>query len=179
MRITWQVQRAFWRLATRMPVQIFKQHTLVALATCMLLACGDGDEAAVSVSYTDVPQLPRNLLSVTLSDGASLRMLGPDEIGAPGRPGPEYATRRRGELYVSFRFATPGGIVSAGEATVPLRSDWRYGFDIRVDSLDPTRLCFGCIGARAFPLAAAYQRTVRDSVWLVWGGNYIRNPVIY
>jgi hypothetical protein len=48
-----------------------------------------------------------------------------------------------------------------------------------VDSTNPTRLCFGCIGARAFPLAAAYQRTERDSVWLIWGGNYIRNPVIY
>lgn len=164
---------------TLIPVSIIAQRTLAALAACVLLACGGRDEALVSVRYADIPQLPRNLLTVMLSDGARPRVLGPDEIGAPGRSGREFATRRKGELYVSFRFAASGVILSAGEATVPLRSDWRYGFDIRVDSTNPTRLCFGCIGARAFPLAAAYQRTARDSVWLIWGGNYIRNPVIY
>jgi hypothetical protein len=48
-----------------------------------------------------------------------------------------------------------------------------------VDSLNPTRGCFGCMGVQAFPLAAPYQRTRSDSVWLVWGGNSIRNPAIY
>jgi hypothetical protein len=57
--------------------------------------------------------------------------------------------------------------------------DWGYAFTIRVDSLDPTRYCFGCLGAHAFPLAAQYRRTVRDSVWVVWGGNSFKNPVVY
>ncbi|MEO8564029.1 MAG: hypothetical protein ABI601_18255 [bacterium] len=48
-----------------------------------------------------------------------------------------------------------------------------------MDSLDPTRYCFGCLGARAFPLAAEYRRSTNDSVWVVWGGNSFKNPVIY
>lgn len=162
-----------------MPTLNVMRRTLAALAAFVLLACGDRDEATVSVNYVDVPQLPRNLLSVTMSDGARTRVLTLDDVGAPGQYGREFATRRQGDLRIGFRFASSGLTLSEGEATVPLRSDWRYGFDIRVDSLDPTRLCFGCMGARAFPLAAAYRRTAGDSVWLIWGGNSIRNPVIY
>lgn len=143
------------------------------------LGCSSSDEALVIVTYADAPQLPRDLLTVTLSDGARARMLRPDEIGAPGQPGQEFATRQQGELAVAFRFASTGTTISEGKVEVPLQSDWRYGFSLHVDSLNPMRLCFGCMGARAFPLPPAYQRTARDSVWLVWGGNYIRNPVIY
>lgn len=155
------------------------RRTLAVVAALSVLACGNGDEALVVVNYFDAPRLPRNLLSVTVSDGARTRVLRLDHVGAPGQNGREFATRLQGNLRVAFRFAASGVIVSEGEATVPLRTDWRYGFDIRVDSLNPTRACFGCIGARAFPLAVGYQRTARDSVWLIWSGNNIRNPGIF
>lgn len=162
-----------------MQISKVSRRTLLALAMMASLACGERDQAVVSVDYTDIPQLPRTLLSVTLSDGGDARALSLAELGAPGRPGREFATRRRGNLQVAFRFAAAGVTLSEGDAIVPLRSDWGYGFSIRVDSLNPTRGCFGCMGVQAFPLAAPYQRTRSDSVWLVWGGNSIRNPAIY
>ena len=155
----------------------------LALAAALLawlpVACRTAEEARVGVTYYDAPRLPRDLLTVTVSDGGAVRELRGDRIGRPGEPAPELPTRRAGTLRVAFRFAAGGATVSEGAAEVPLRGDWRYGFDIMVDSLDPTRACFGCIGRRAFPLPAEYRRSPRDSVWLVWGGNSIRNPVIY
>ena len=80
---------------------------------------------------------------------------------------------------MSYVVSAANGEASRGSVRLDLRRDWIWGVEIRIDSLDPTRECFGCAGSRSFPLAREYQRSVRDSVWMVWGGNSIRNPVIY
>lgn len=149
------------------------------LATALWLGACGSDEARASVSYYDAPTLPRTLLAVTVSDGGSARRLTSAEIGANGRPAAELATRQSGTLSVAFRFADGAATIAEGSAEVPLRSDWAYGFTIHVDSANPRRTCFGCIGSTPFPLLARYRRTPADSVWLVWGGNSIRHPVVY
>ncbi len=142
------------------------------------LACA-GEEARVSVQYFEVAPLPRDLLTVTLADGASTRTLRGADIGTNGREGRVLSTRTAGTLRVGFRFAAGQTVASEGAVELPLRPDWHYGIAFHVDSLDPKRGCFGCQGSRAFPLAAAHRRGVRDSLWVVWGGNFIENPVIY
>jgi len=71
------------------------------------------------------------------------------------------------------------GSIATGSLELPLRSDWRYGVTVQVDSTDPARYCLGCIGSLAFALRPGVGRSVRDSLWLSWGGNSISNPVEY
>lgn len=155
-------------------------HFAFVLVFLAALGCSTGgDEAHATVHYSQGGQLPRELLTVTVTDPLGIRTLRGSDIGASWSDGRRFATATSGSLQVAFRFAAGSVVASEGAIEVPLRTDWSYDFTLSVDSLDPTRLCFGCMGSRAFPLDAAYRGSPRDSVWLVWGGNYIRNPVIY
>jgi hypothetical protein len=51
--------------------------------------------------------------------------------------------------------------------------------DLIHQTTNPDEACFGCVGSQVFPLAPAYRATGRDSLWVVWGGNSISDPVIY
>ena len=133
-----------------------------------------GSDARVSVEYRSSSVLPRDLFTVQIQDGARVRTLRGAQLD-----GREFSTATSGSLRFGYRAVSSTTVVSEGSVEVPLRDDWRYGFDIFVDSLDPRRGCFGCVGAQAFPLAAAFQRSAKDSVWIVWGGNSISNPAIY
>jgi hypothetical protein len=66
--------------------------------------------------------------------------------------------------------------MATGTFDVPLREDWRWGVDIFVADSNPMRYCFGCFGSRSFKAAPSAPG---DSLFLVWGGNSISNPVIY
>ena len=153
------------------------QHLLAALISLAALGCDD--DARVTVRYDEVARLPSELLTVTVTDPFATHTLRGRDIGGSGREGRQIETPIVGKLRVAFRFATGSAVVSEGAAEVPLRADWIYGFSVQVDSVNPTRFCFGCMGSQAFALDEAYRRSARDSVWLVWGGNSIKNPVVY
>ena len=142
------------------------------------IACGD-DEARIAVRYIGEPTLPQGLLSVHVTDGRRLYTIRGRDLGGPDREGARFATRTSGTLWLRFRMSDGSAVASEGEVELPLRADWSYGVEFRVAADDPTRLCFGCQGARAFPLAPAYRRLPAESLWVVWGGNSIRNPVVY
>lgn len=161
-------------------VRTFARRDLLVLAVALAaLACGGGDEARFSVRYNEIPGLPHEALTVTVTESGRNRLLVGEDIGSNERQAPEFPTGVDGTLRVAFELAPSGATASRGAVEVPLRPDWRYGFDIFVDSLNPALECFGCQGSRAFPLAPQYRRSARDSVWLVWGGNWIKHPVIY
>lgn len=164
------------------PRQVPRVGAFLGLLT--VLGCGGdnargGDEARVFVRYYQVPTLPRNMLTVVLSEARGSRTLRGADIGGQTPEVREFPTGLSGTLRVAFRFAQGISTASEGSLDVTLQPDWIYGFDIFVDSLNPTRSCFGCQGSRAFPLAPEYRRSPRDSVWLVWGGNSIKNPAVY
>lgn len=155
-------------------------HLAVVLVFLAALGCSmTGDEAHARVHYSQGGKLPRELLTVTVTDPMGIRTLRGSDIGASWSDGRQFPTATSGSLQLAFRFAAGSVVASEGAVEVPLRTDWSYDFTLSVDSLDPTRYCLGCMGHRAFPLDAAYRGSPRDSVWLVWGGNYIKNPVIY
>ncbi|HEY9226489.1 MAG TPA: hypothetical protein VIP11_07585 [Gemmatimonadaceae bacterium] len=146
-----------------------------AIPFLLLAAACAKNDARVSVRYHEVTSLPLDLLTVTVDDGRAVRTLRGVEV----RDGREVDTRNSGTLLVRFRFASGDPAASEGTIELPLRSDWAYGVQIFVDSLDPRIGCFGCQGSRGFPLAASHRRTAKDSVWVIWGGNSISNPVVY
>lgn len=152
----------------------FALLSLAAFAGCA------PDEARVSVRYAPRSDLGSLQPAVAVKAPGLNRALSLAELGATTTAGPfEFATPMSGQLDVEFTLSDHGAAVANGSVRVDLRPDWAWGFRILVDSANPTRLCFGCEGARAFPLAESHRRSAVDSVWIVWGGNSIKHPVVY
>ena len=87
-----------------------------------------------------------------------------------------FSTVTNGTLSVDFTLTSPSQIpLSEGHVELELRNDWRWEVQFHLAEHDPTARCFGCIGAGRFPLAS--DDTL--SLWVVWGGNSISNPVVY
>jgi hypothetical protein len=151
--------------------------TVLAFAAA---ACSNSDEARVSVQYVPRTDLAALTPSVVVAAPGLRRTLSSDEVGATGAREPlAIATPTAGRLDLEFSLVDRGTTASTGTVHVDLRPDWTWGFRISIDSVNPVRPCFGCIGAVSFPLAAAYRRGPADSVWVSWGGNSIKNPVVY
>lgn len=138
-------------------------------------ACRE-DEARATVRAAAQPEpairQQRPLPSIVVSAPGFRRALTAEEIGSPPA---EFRTPTSGTLTVEFSM----GGASSGAVAVDLAPDRLWSFEILVDSIDPSRRCFGCAGARGFALDPAYRRTATDSVWVVWGRNSIRHPVVF
>ena len=145
---------------------------------------GCGDEARISASAVLPPPLAPQMLTVTVRDrdrviewnGASFRI-----TPANGTPStPEEAIGLSGpDLEVVFRLENEGELLSTGTVLLPRRRDWRWGVTVEASTTDPQLGCFGCLGSQVFPLDAGFQSPGRDSIWVVWGGNSISDPVTY
>jgi hypothetical protein len=154
----------------------------LALFAAVLSGCGD--ESRIRVSAVLPPPLSAVMLSVTVRDGERvIRWDGADfqpelPVGTPATPEVEIATSGP-DLTLTYRLESEAGLLSAGSVTLPRRSDWRWHVTISAATTDPALLCFGCVGSHAFGLPEAFRVPERDSIWVVWGGNSISNPVVY
>ncbi len=163
-----------------MRVRTLAAAILVSLAA----ACADSDEARVLVAATLSPPLDLSMLTVTVRDGLGARTLpGSDFQATPDLAtphAPELATSTTGSLEISVVVRdTAGDSVSAGSVQVPLLGDWRWNFAIAFETADPARVCLGCVGSRAFAVADPWRTAGHDSLWIVWGGNSIKHPVVF
>jgi hypothetical protein len=150
----------------------------------LVLCCGcSEDRALVRVKLYPDSLLTKNMVTITVDDGqakwrfdsSSLRSY----LGAWSTP--ELETRSYGSLLVKYQFDDPEGeVVSTGELLLGLRGDWRWGVDIFPRDDSHNRTCMGCFGYESFPiLDPAYTTSESDSVYIIWGGNSISNPVVY
>ena len=156
---------------------------LAVLGGCSLLW---PDQALVRFSFRSPPDSPvtREMLRLEWNDGGNdvHALDGEDfeptnDFGTPHTR--EFRTRRSGRMEMRFLLSDGAVQVAAGSVEISLRSDWRWGVDLVVATEDPADTCFGCAGSKSFPIAPAFQRTPADSLWVVWGGNFIKDPVIY
>jgi hypothetical protein len=156
---------------------------LRSVALVAVLGCSsDDDRATATAFYRGRAELPPAAVTLTLGVGGAAHVFRGSALPAEGVwqvRTPAVATPRSGALDVSFVVAGADGAAASGTVTLDLRSDWAWGANVVVDPLSPLRGCFGCEGARSFPLAARYRRTAADSVWIFWGGNSISHPVVY
>jgi hypothetical protein len=154
----------------------------VALIAAALGGCGE--ESRISISADLPPPLSADLLTVTVQDGEHvMRWSGPDfqprsNNATPTTPEAEIATSGP-DLELTFLLEYQGDLISSGSITLARRSDWRWGISIWAATENPELSCFGCEGSQAFGLPATFQVPERDSIWVVWGGNSISDPVIY
>jgi hypothetical protein len=104
------------------------------------------------------------------------------ELSAPVKE-----TSTSGELIIHFELtdSQTNEMISSGDFSLDLRNDWRYGITFRADSIeaDPTFGCFGCLGYKSFEMDPVLDESgstfENDSLYVVWGGNFISNPVDY
>ena len=163
---------------------------LMRLSALLILAACSPDESRVELSIQPDPPLSTADIRVTFEDGLRrwhVDVDGPLSFsGAPERSslstfsaGP-YNTRTNGTLKVSFVATRDGDTISTGSVELPLRPDWEWGVTLRAQRGDPATGCLGCVGIQAFPIAESFQQQgMSESIYLVWGGNSIKNPVVY
>jgi hypothetical protein len=152
-------------------------------AAFWLLLVGCGDSAKISAEARLGAPLDVAMLSVTVRDrDRGWTWQGNDFHSTQTQPTPttdERDTHTNGSAEVSFRLEESGAVLSEGSVSLPLRADWRWGVSVIAQTIDPREGCFGCVGSMAFPLAPSHRAPDRDSIWVVWGGNSISDPVVY
>ena len=159
---------------------------LATVLVLLVVACGEkqvGTAAITAVARLD-PPLERSMLRVTFREGTrTWEVNGGEFRGDSLLVEPHsgwYSTGTKGTIDVAFAILDSGGTVqSAGEVRLPLRDDWRWCVDFINATDDPRHGAFGCEGSRAFALPAGIRNPYRDSLWVVWGGNWISRPVVY
>jgi len=158
----------------------------VSLVLFMVSVLGFGcseDRSLARVKLYGDTLLTREMVTITLDDGQSKWRFGSSSLrsyqGAWSTP--EVKTRSEGSILVTYQFRDPEGtVVSTGHVVLDLRADWRWGIDIFHRDENPYRMCMGCFGYESFPiLDPAYRVSESDSIFVIWGGNSISNPVDY
>lgn len=140
------------------------------------------DQAKISYTFLEEPGFQVDLVVLEFSDGSQTRRLTGDDFGDESgsrRDTQAFRTRTTGDLLTSFWLLDGSDTLSSGELRIDLRPDWAWNISfIRADE-DPSGTCFGCMGSTPYELAAAAQAVPSDSLWLVWGGNSISDPVVF
>ena len=156
----------------------------VLMVLTMLNFCSN-NEARARVSLDMDSLLTRDMLTVMLNDGRSTWLIGPADFARHPRvfsrwTTPEIETGTSGTLTVEFTIADSlGETVASGLALTQLRRDWIWEFTFSRAQANPALTCFGCFGSRVFVFSDSTTFEPGDSLYIIWGGNSISNPVIY
>ena len=102
-------------------------------------------------------------------------------IGSNAWSSKEFPTTSSGNIIIGFELKTKSNkLISQGDISIPLKEDWAWSVEFRHSSFNPIKGCFGCYGSKSFPiLNDNYIKEDTDSIYVVYGGNYISHPLIY
>jgi len=95
-----------------------------------------------------------------------------------------FSTDNDGLMTVMFSFLNENSELSEGEFEIELREDWLWSVNFQINSADynPLDGCFGCLFYESFKLNPETLNSTEvetDSLYVIAGGNYISEPVIY
>jgi|GEM_PF-2114039 len=150
----------------------------------MICACSFENDARVSFQFSAEPAdtTYSDTLRVQFSDGQRTRSVyvpGFLTLSNPFRT-EDFYTENSGELRIKFWvFEETEDSIAFGKVALNLERDWSWSVRFYRGEMNPFYACFGCSGYRSFPIDTAYQITGADSIYVIWGGNSISNPVIY
>lgn len=162
-----------------------RRWALVALIPAILAGGCESEDPRALLGFTLFPTADQGLdpaaVAIRFDDGRSRgTVTGEDFSGTDGRLATrEFETRTSGTLRVDVTVRDGAEEIAEGGVEIPLRPDWRWGVSLSVDDDDPADTCFGCFGSAAFAVAESHRRSPSDSLWVVWGGNSISDPVVY
>ncbi len=163
------------------------QKSVPIAILALLLQCScSSDEARIRFSFRDYAQLDRQMLAMVATDGSRIIQLTSDDFKPVADSGDfartsEIATSKSGTLQVVFQIADDNASVATGSFELPLRPDWIWHVDFIPGEAGKTAVdfCMGCFGSAAFPVAVGYGLSETDSLYVIWSGNSIENPVIF
>lgn len=101
-------------------------------------------------------------------------------LDGDGRTAGPFKTRQSGKIRISFIVLVDGTpSTTQGVIDLDLKSDWRWGVDFAVTTNNPFEVCFGCYGFESYDLDPELMYPAEKKLYVVWGGNYISDPLIY
>ncbi len=160
-------------------INILLVISCLALYGCSLF--GLDKEAEVRFSLAPSEFLNQNNISLEAFDGRYLiRLNDQDDFISTN-----FSTKTDGTLEVIFEIKSADDkILSNGEFELKLREDWRWTVNFQAESADynPVEGCFGCVEYYSFAINKNEMENSDeqpDSVYVVTGGNFISNPVMY
>jgi hypothetical protein len=156
---------------------------LLPVAVLLVLAACESDEARVRFAVIGQGALQPSMLSIQFSENGRRRVVsGTDFVvdGSFAQPHTRwYSTATAGTLTVDFTVRdAEGASVAEGEIELQLQPDWQWEVHFLIDDRNPALGCLGCIGHRAFVIPPPVATTPRDSLYVIWGGNSIKNPEV-
>ncbi|MBS1271446.1 MAG: hypothetical protein MAGBODY4_00577 [Candidatus Marinimicrobia bacterium] len=150
----------------------------------ILWACSFHYEAKLSFSFSAEPINTNynDTLLITFSDGRETRSVSTGSfLNLPySHQTKKFYTDNDGSLKVRFRiFTESNDSIAFGKIKLDLKPDWSWNIRFHRGETNPFNACFGCQGYQSFPLDTVYRQSGSDSVFVIWGGNSISNPVVY
>jgi hypothetical protein len=153
---------------------------LLLVVGCSTFESEDSSEMQLSVQRNS--EVLRRAINLEIAAPGWRKTLTGADFVAPGAPNhtQPFTTPKSGKLQVQFTLTdSTGDHLSSGVVSLDIRADWRWSVDFVLSSQNPFNGCFGCLGYTSFPLDSVFQKGVRDSLYVIWGGNSIKHPVIY
>lgn len=157
----------------------------LAISGCTLF--GDDDEPA-DIQFS-VENVNSDEIFILINDSKSrYEITEEDFTGSENNSFPgttkTYGTATDGSINIIFSFHNQSIELASGEFALELKEDWLWGVNFLVASAEfnPLTSCLGCQSYKSFklqPEALSNTDEVPDSLYVVFGGNYISEPVVH
>lgn len=148
----------------------------------IIIGCSSEDVSELQFSIQGNTSILRKALRVEIASGGWSKTLHGADFGSLDSPvhTKSFVTPTSGSMLIRFTLSDSiRGDVDSGTITLEAKPDWRWSVDFVLSSSNPFNSCFGCLAYSAFPVDSVFQISNQDSLFIIWGGNSIKNPVIY
>lgn len=155
---------------------------LVLFGAFLLAGCSVFSEEPAALTFRLSPQdEPREHATLRLQfmEGIHTRTVSPDDFPEGRSTTRPFSVSADEALIFADLIDTQSSARTRGVLRLPINEGWRYEVQVAVGSENPEGRCFGCMGSVSFALEPALGYAATDSLFLVWGGTSIENPVLY
>lgn len=148
----------------------------------IIIGCSSDDSSELRLSIQGNTSILRRAIRVEMTAGGWNKTLyGADFNSLDSQVHTKsFVTPTSGSILIRFTLSDSiRGQLDFGTITLDAKPDWRWSVDFVLSSGNPFYSCFGCIGYSAFSVDSIFQTSNQDSLFIIWGGNSIKNPVIF
>lgn len=155
---------------------------LSVLLILILIGCSPEDTSEIHLSLQGNNTILRKAIKVEMTAGGLNTTLYGKDFSSPDSQlcTKTFITPTSGSIFIKFTLSDAiRGELNSGVITLNAKPDWHWSVDFQLSSENPFNGCFGCVDYKAFPIDSVFQTSNQDSLFIIWGGNSIKNPVIY
>lgn len=147
-----------------------------------IISCSSDDSSELQLSIQGDTTILRKAIRVEMTSGGWSKTLYGADFGTldSQNHSQSFVTPTSGSIRIRFTLSdSTRGDLNSGIIVLDAKPDWRWSVDFVLSSGNPFNSCYGCIGYSAFSVDSVFQTSNGDSLFVIWGGNSIKNPVIY